>query len=232
MRLSDFTLDVLENFININEGIVIKKDNLEGKKTQIRSSSPDGTSIMAKVVVPEIFDNDVCISDLRQFSNVVKAIEDPEFSFEESQVLIQGDNVKTSITYARDTEVAHDYSGYPEISDKNISFTLNEKDLLKILKLSDILQLKNIKIDSENGNIVISGVDRDNPDVKTAHVIVDTVDSVESAAAVLPLYFPRSIFKLIPATYKVTACNYDGVGGLAFFTTEDNVLEYVIPSMT
>jgi len=232
MQLSDFTLEILENFININEGIVIYKDKREGNGTQIRTISANhenpttSTTMTAKVIVPEVFENDICISDLRQFSNVIKATKNPDFNFEENYVSIKGNNLTTNITYARPTEIIHEYEGYPKAKGATVQFTLSSEDMRTILKLCDTLQLQHLKVDVENGNVIVSAINKDNPDVKSSHINLGTTESTdEDIKSVLPLYFERSAFKLLPFDYEVTLCR-----GLGWFTNKENNLEYAITS--
>lgn len=222
MKLSDFTLQILENFANINEGIVILKDNTDDGGTQIRTLAPDGSSITASVIVPDTFANDICISDLKPFLNVVKITNDPSLDFEERQVKITGDNLTTTITYARQSEVIHEYARYPKLKGDIVSFSLTHQNLHKLLKLADTLQLSQIVVGVENNKVVLSATDPLNPDGKSVHVIVGEGVGTENASF-LPLRFPRSVFRFIEGTYDVGVCN-----GLAKFTNAETKLEYII----
>lgn len=224
MKLSTFTLQALENFTNINEGIVILKDNVANEGgTQIRTLSPDG-SMQAYAVVPETFDHDVVISDLKQVLNVVKMSGEASLEFGERQVSISSGNTTTQITYANQHEVIHEYKKNVKLKGDAVKFTISQENLTKILKLSDILQLPQIKVHMEDSKILMSAVDRTNPDAKSTHVIIDENVDSDAASKVLPLLFERSMFKFIPNTYEVELCN-----GLAKFNAAN--LEYFITSL-
>jgi hypothetical protein len=223
MKLSTFTLQVLENFTSINQGIVILKDNVANGGTEIRSMSPD-EAMQAYVIIPEKFNHDVVISDLKQVLNVIKQSNDSSLDFGENQVSIISDNSTTQITYANEHEVKSEYKKTLKVRGDAFHFTLSQENLIKILKLSDILQLPNIKLHLEKGQVVATSVDRTNPDAKSNHVIVGEANDTELAAKILPLMFERSMFKLIPNTYEVEVCN-----GLARLKAEN--LEYFITSL-
>ena len=88
MKLSGETVDVLKNFSNINQNILIK----EG--TQLRTMSTM-KNILAEAPIKETFPRDFGIYDLNEFLGVLTLVNDAELEFDsESHLTVNGGNVK------------------------------------------------------------------------------------------------------------------------------------------
>ena len=88
MKLSGETVDVLKNFSNINQNILIK----EG--TQLRTMSTM-KNILAEAPIKETFPREFGIYDLNEFLGVLTLVNDAELEFNsESHLTVNGGNVK------------------------------------------------------------------------------------------------------------------------------------------
>lgn len=93
MKLSKKTLAVLKNFAAINQSIVVKP----GSVIETISNVKD---IFAKITVEETFEKGFAIYDLNEFLGVVSLFEDPDFEFNDGQVIISQGKMKQKYYYA------------------------------------------------------------------------------------------------------------------------------------
>ena len=83
MKLSKLTLDILNNFKNINENLVVYPGN------RIRTKTVENR-ILAEAVVEETFEREFGIYDLKSFISAYNILKDPELIFsDEDYVLIK-----------------------------------------------------------------------------------------------------------------------------------------------
>ena len=81
MKLSDKTIDLLENFSSINQSILVKKG------TKLRTISVM-KNILAEAEVDENFEKDFGIYDLPQFLNGVGLMNDPDIDLKHDSYMI------------------------------------------------------------------------------------------------------------------------------------------------
>jgi hypothetical protein len=93
MKLSKRTLAILKNFATINQSIVVKP----GNKLETISNVKD---IFAKADVEETFEKSFAIYDLNEFLGVVSLFEDPDFEFDNDQLVISQGKMKQKYYYA------------------------------------------------------------------------------------------------------------------------------------
>ena len=79
MKLSEKTLQVLKNFSNINQSILIRPGNVIKSVTELKT-------IFARAEVPETFEQEFAIYDLPQFLGTISLFSDPELDFHEKYV--------------------------------------------------------------------------------------------------------------------------------------------------
>jgi len=136
MKLSKDTIEVLKNFYDINQSIVVKKGNKLKTVNTLKN-------ILAHATVKEDFSKDFAIYDLSKFLGLLSALEDPELEFNEKYVTVLSKLQKTNYRY-----VDIDYVVKPEkdiiMPDSNIKFRLNEDVYINLDKISTILQLNDV----------------------------------------------------------------------------------------
>ena len=137
MKISTKTLDVLKNFSEINQSILIKKGSTI-KTVSIQQN------ILAHAEVEESFPQDFAIYQLNEFIGVLTTMSNPDLTFHDKYVMLSQENgACTKYFYAEPSVVVS-----PEkdiiMPSEDINFTLLEKQYNDLLKMSSILQLNDI----------------------------------------------------------------------------------------
>lgn len=123
MNLSSDTVNVLKNFSDINQNILVKP----GNKIQTISTMKN---ILAEAEVSEKFEDEFAIYDLPEFLRSVELFEKPELKFN------GGTNVKISQSsqsikyFFADKSVIVSPSKGINMPDKHVTFTLKKMTLL------------------------------------------------------------------------------------------------------
>ena len=123
MNLSSDTVNVLKNFSDINQNILVKP----GNKIQTISTMKN---ILAEAEVSEKFEDEFAIYDLPEFLRSVELYEKPELKFN------GGTNVKISQSsqsikyFFADKSVIVSPSKGINMPDKHVTFTLKKMTLL------------------------------------------------------------------------------------------------------
>ena len=90
MKLSETTINVLKNFSNINQNILVKEgDTLHTMSTM--------KNIIGRATVTETFDRQFGIYDLNEFLGVMSLSKEPDLLFDESFVRVK--NGKSVVKY-------------------------------------------------------------------------------------------------------------------------------------
>ena len=88
MKLSSETIEVLKNFSNINQNILVK----EGTKLRTMSTMKN---ILAEATIEDVFEKEFGIYDLNEFLGVLTLAKDPDIEFKnESYLTVNGGNTK------------------------------------------------------------------------------------------------------------------------------------------
>ena len=95
MKLSDKTIDLLENFSSINQSILVKKG------TKLRTISVM-KNILAEANIDENFEKDFGIYDLPQFLNGVGMMNDPDIDLKNDSYMVirEGQTTKVKVAIA------------------------------------------------------------------------------------------------------------------------------------
>ena len=81
MKLSEQTIEVLQNFSSINQSLLFK----EG--TKLRTVSPQKT-VLAEVEIGDEFSQDFGIYDLGQFLSALSLVEEPDLNLNDNDMII------------------------------------------------------------------------------------------------------------------------------------------------
>ena len=139
MKISNKTLDILKNFSEINQSIMIKK----GRKLKTVSALKN---ILAHAVVEEDFPQDFAIYQLNEFIGVLSTMNNPDLTFHDKYVMLSQENgACTKYFYAEPSVVISPEKDIVMPSEE-INFTLLEKQYNDLLKMSSILQLNDILV--------------------------------------------------------------------------------------
>jgi len=141
MKISNETINVLQNFSTINNGLSV------GTGNAIKTISP-GKTLLASADVAETFETKFCIYDLAQFLGTVSLFNSPEFEFGDNSVEISEGSTNLVYVYADPNTII-------TVPDKklecnpDITFDLSRENLDRLQKAANVLGLPNLVITTE-----------------------------------------------------------------------------------
>ena len=193
MKISTKTLDVLKNFSEINQSILIKKGSTI-KTVSIQQN------ILAHAEVEESFPQDFAIYQLNEFIGVLTTMNNPDLTFHDKYVMLSQENgACTKYFYAEPAVVVAPEKDI-NMPSEDINFTLLENQYNDLLKMSSILQLNDICLKgcSKSDKIFLAVTDKKN----------DTSDdySVQVGEGVdepFKMYFKTENLKIVAGDYNV-----------------------------
>ena len=224
MIVSSKTIEVLRNFAEINQSLLIKPGNV------IKTIS-EQTNVMAKATVQEDFPMDFAIYDLNKFLGVLSLFADPQLNYSDNStsVLIQasrdandyvaGDQVAeyqfASKTLFEDEERL--LAKEVELPSVDASFVLQQKYLQSIMRAASIMSLPEIAVEGNNGMMTLKAVD-----TKTG---VDSFSvNIGNSDKDFRMLFKIENFKMMLGSYDVSISEQ----GIGYFKNQDVDLEYWI----
>lgn len=170
MKITANTLAILKNFSQINQGILIR----EGKKISTMSVSKQ---VIAQADVDVEFPKEFAIYDLNEFLSTISLFDDPDFEFNDNDVVIKQGNASVKYYYSSNSIViaAPEQVNFPE---PTINFKFNNSDVQSLSKASNILSLDYLKFKSDGDKILCELQDSSNTSSNSYFVEVDG-DGVE-----------------------------------------------------
>jgi len=213
MKLSEKTINLLENFSSINQSILVKK----GSKLRTISVMKN---ILAEAEVDENFERDFGIYDLPQFLNGVNLMKDPDLDLKNETYMIirEGKNTKVKFAFADPDVIITPPEKGITLPSSDVTFQLDSIQLGKLLKASSIYQLPDLSAvgDGEEVTLVVS--DRKNDNSNEFSLKVGKTEQV------FEFNFKMENIKLIPGSYDVQISKKN----LAKFTNSNYNLDYFI----
>lgn len=193
MKLSGFTIDVLRNFKQIHQSIIIEPGN-------VIKTAAIARNIVAEVEVDETFPNQVAIYDLAEFLSVMDLVAEPELHFHDNMVLIKDASGRTNVKYwfADPRNIKFDALTV-KMPEPAVWFDLSQSALQQVRKASSILGHDTLCIEGNKQSVTLSVVDKDNETSNKFSVDVPGRADVDSYR----LYFAIERMKMINADYKV-----------------------------
>jgi hypothetical protein len=195
MKLSARTLQILNNFATINDGICFKKG------TQIDACS-GSKSIRATAKIDETIPTDFAIYELGNLLSVLSMYEEsPDLEFEDKQLVITGyekGRSKTRYRYTDPTMITWS-DKIPNLPSKDVAFQLPSKDLAVVLKSAAILKTPQITIESDGKKVYIATVNMKDDSKSTNHLEIGPNKNKNSYRIV----FATENLKLLPDDYDV-----------------------------
>ena len=213
MKLSEKTINLLENFSSINQSILVKK----GSKLRTMSVMKN---ILAEADVDENFERDFGIYDLPQFLNGVNLMRDPDLDLRNETYMIIREGKSTKVKFAfADPEVIVTPPEKPlELPSADVKFQLDSTHLQKLLKASAIYQLPDLSAIGDGQEITLVVSDRKNDNSNEYTLVVGRTDKE------FVFNFKMENIKLIPGSYDVQISKKN----LAKFTNSNYNLDYFI----
>jgi len=214
MKISTKTLDVLKNFSEINQSILIKK----GKKLKTVSALKN---ILAHAEVEDDFPQDFAIYQLNEFIGVLSTMNNPDLTFHDKYVMLSQENgACTKYFYAEPSVVIAPEKDI-NMPSEDINFTLLEKQYNDLLKMSSILQLNDILVKgcSRTGKIFLAVTNKKNDTSNDYSVQVG-----EGVSDPFKMYFKTENLKMVVGDYNVHISSK----GISHFENMNIKLDYWI----
>lgn len=213
MKLSEKTIDLLENFSSINQSILVKKG------TKLRTISVM-KNILAEAEVDENFEKDFGIYDLPQFLNGVGMMNDPDIDLEHDSYMVirEGQTTKVKFAFADPEVIVTPPEKCISLPGEDVCFQLQSTQLQKLLKASSVYQLPDLAAIGDGEQIVLSVRDKKNDNSNEFSLIVGKTDKE------FEFNFKIENIKLIPGSYDVVISRKL----LSKFTNHDYSLDYFI----
>ena len=192
MKLSDKTIDLLENFSSINQSILVKKG------TKLRTISVM-KNILAEANIDENFEKDFGIYDLPQFLNGVGMMNDPDIDLKNDSYMVirEGRTTKVKFAFADPEVIVTPPEKGITLPTEDVCFQLDSSQLQKLLKASSIYQLPDLAAIGDGEQIVLSVRDKKNDNSNEFSLIVGKTDKS------FEFNFKIENIKLIPGSYDV-----------------------------
>ena len=191
MKLSDKTVNLLENFSNINQSILFK----EGSRLRTMSVMKN---ILAEAEVVEEFPKDFGIYDLNQFLNGMGLHQNPDLDFaNDNHVVIKEGRMRSKYFFADPSVIVTPPDKNLDLPSEDVSFELNTQQLDRLLKAAGIYQLPDLSVIGENGVVKIVARDKKND---TSNDFAITVGETSDEFI---FNFKVENIKIIPGTYDV-----------------------------
>tara|TARA_R100001463_G_scaffold19812_2_gene48617 strand:+ start:1091 stop:1783 length:693 start_codon:yes stop_codon:yes gene_type:complete len=214
MRLSEKTLKILQNFTTINQSLSFKEGN------KIRTISVM-KNVLAEAEIEEYIPKDFAIYDLPQFLNTLSLYKNPEVdvSTYTSHALIKdGSHNRAKFFFSDQSIIVAPPEKEMKLPSEDVSFTIKEGDLQRILKSSSIMQLPDLSVVGGDGVINLLVSDRKNDTSNEYAIVVGHTDHTFS------FNFKIENIKMIPTAYDVKISSKN----LARFFSSDYNLTYFI----
>lgn len=156
MKLDQRTVQILKNFSSINPSLVFKEGNT------LTTVSPQKT-IMATANIVENIPKQFAIYDLSRLLGVLSLFDQPEIDIHDSSMTISSGQQKVSYTFADPRMIVTSDAKSVNMPDAEIEFTLTAENLQRILKALGVMQLPEIAITGEDGQMYLEAIDSKNP---------------------------------------------------------------------
>jgi len=215
MKISQETIDVLKNFSEINQSIVIKEGN------EIKTISAL-KNILSKAVVKESFPKDFAIYDLPTFIGFHSTMNVPEFEFKDDCVIMEDKNGKGKYFYAEPSLVVTPPEKEISMPNSDTQFELKNDVLEDIMKKANVLKLQDIGLKScpKSKGLYLYATNKKSDTSNDYSVKVGETDGEK-----FNIIFKKDNLKIIPGDYTVTITN-----GISHFKYSDTkyTLDYWI----
>lgn len=217
MRLSPETVEILNNFYRINESIVFNPGNV------IRTMG-SGKTLLAEATVPETFEREFGIYNLKEFLTACSIVGDPELIFDDDEYVLLKNGSSQIKYYFSEPSLIEAPPKDVRLSDPSpdVVFTLENNYLAKMLKMATFdSDLTNwlVEINGNRSEINLNVVN-----VKDTSKPSYTFNVGETASQ-FSFMVSLEKFKFISGDYDVVISSKL----LAKFTNNDRELMYYLP---
>ena len=211
MKLSSNTTNILKNFSQINQSILIK----QGNKLKTISVMKN---ILAEAQIEEEFEKDFAIYDLNQFLSGLSLYDSPDLDFGESYLTIRDGRRRAKYFFADPDVIVSPPEKEISLPTRDVCFTVATQQLDKLLKAAAIYQVPDLSAIGRNGKVELVVRDKKND---TSHEFSEEVGETDDEFV---FNFKVENIKIIPGTYDVVISSKL----LAEFTNKNTDLKYYI----
>lgn len=216
MKLDNRTVQILKNFSTINPSLLFTPG-----KTLVTVSP--GKTTMARAAISEEIPSSFAIHDLSRFLGVVSLFDAPELDITDTHMVISAGTQKVQYTFADPRMIVSPSDKLIEwlntgVPGPEITFDLSADNLQKVLRAMNVLQLPELAVTAENGELYIEAIDSKNPTADNYRIQLATT------ALTFRMIFKSDNIKVVSGDYNVGICS----SGLAIFRGEG--VEYWITS--
>jgi hypothetical protein len=219
MKLSPETIEILKNFSNINNAIVISPGNT------IRTINPE-RNVFSKAVVEENFPRDIPIYELRQFLNIFTLHKDADVDFsDEHYILVEQGKTRMKFYYADLYSLlnniklpAKDYI----IENPILKFNLESSTIERIRKAANMYSLTDLSL-MGNG-YTVDLVIHNKEDATSRSYNIEIAESEYNFC----LNFVEKNIMILPGAYDVEIANLGTNSFVSRFNNQERNLEYII----
>lgn len=211
MKLSDTTLAVLKNFASINTGVVLQRGTMQ------KTISPD-KSILVEATIADNIDEVFGIYDLPQFLGNISALNNPDLNFTDKMVEMSDGQVNLSYYSCSPNLITVPPDKKLEMKNVDVSFSLTNAALQKLLMLSKMNSLPMLSVIGKNGKLCLR-THEESDTSNAATIEVGTWDGEDFDAK-----FKTEHLKMIPDDYDVKI----SLRAFATFENKNGTLKYYI----
>lgn len=192
MKFSDETLAIFKNFSSINPSIALLPGNT------IRTIHPERTAI-AQATIDEIIPSEAYIYDLTKFLATLALFDNHDVQFKKDRFSISSDKNNVTYFYATREVIIMAPDKQITLQDPKTSFSLQWKDIDKIIRAAGILRGEHIHFIADEDGIFIRTSTGETPSADSFKIQVSDLGSNK-----FDLKFKVENFRMIPNDYEVT----------------------------
>lgn len=211
MKLSKETLDILKNFSEINQSIMLEEGNT------IRTMSP-AKSIVAVMEIGEEIPSTAGIYELTTFINVVSSLfNDPEIDFEEHNFRIHDGKNEQIYPYVDPSMITTPKKKTVDFPKPDVVTSITKEDLVRVMNGGKINSLPDIAFEGNGETLYLKAFDAEGSNKNSFSAeIGETQDEFRAVISTANL-------KLIPQAYEVEISKK----GISKFTGENGIIYYI-----
>lgn len=205
MKLDSRTVQILKNFSTINPSLMFREGS------NLTTVSPQKT-IMASATIKEVIPKTFAIYDLSRFLGVLSLFDQPELDIQDASMNISSGKQKVQYTFADPRMiVTSDAKGVKMPDDAEVDFVLTADDLQRVTKALGVLQLPEIAVTGDDGEMYIEAIDSKNPSSDNYRV------HLKSTPHTFRMIFKAENIKIMSGNYEVLITSK----GIAQFKSDD-----------
>jgi hypothetical protein len=191
MKLTNDTKNILRNFCEINQSLLVKKGNV------LRTIS-NMKNILAEATITEEFPNDFAIYDLGQFLNGFNLHQDPDLEFSDQRYLTIKDNgSRVKYFYCEPSLIKAPPEKGIQMPSIDVEFVLNDGQLSLLQKASSIYSLPDLCVIGDGAKISLVVKDKKNDTSNEYSIVVGETDKV------FEFSYKIENIRILPGSYEV-----------------------------